>query len=141
MFYIPGTNRFYALLLSLFWKFDFIGKNVIIEPSCEIRKRAASYIHLGNRVSLGKDVWLNIPYEASANSSRLTDICLRIYDKYLDGSVVSHEKALRHLRINRYLCLLDQKINKRAGSGELGCFKLRTELLQNQGKANWTLTR
>jgi acetyltransferase-like isoleucine patch superfamily enzyme len=46
-------------------KFDYIGENVIIDPSCEIRRAAAPYIHLGNDVSLGKDVWLNIPYEAS----------------------------------------------------------------------------
>jgi acetyltransferase-like isoleucine patch superfamily enzyme len=63
--YFPGTNRIYSMLLRLFMKFDYIGKNVIIAPSCEIRRAAAPYIYLGNRVSLEKDVWLNIPYEAS----------------------------------------------------------------------------
>jgi acetyltransferase-like isoleucine patch superfamily enzyme len=63
--FFPGINRFYSMLLRLFMKFNYIGKNVIIAPSCEIRRAAAPYIHLGNNVSLGKDVWLNIPYEAS----------------------------------------------------------------------------
>jgi acetyltransferase-like isoleucine patch superfamily enzyme len=46
-------------------KFDHVGENVIIDTSCDIRRGAAPYIYLGNSVSLGKDVWLNIPYEAS----------------------------------------------------------------------------
>ncbi len=62
--YLPGTNRFYSLLLRKLRKFNYIGENVIISPSCEIRKGAAPCIHLGNNVSLGKGVWLNIPYEA-----------------------------------------------------------------------------
>jgi abequosyltransferase len=64
--YFPGTNRFYSMLLRLFMKFYYIGKNVIIAPSCEIRRAAAPYIYLGNNVYLGKDVWLNIPCEAPA---------------------------------------------------------------------------
>jgi acetyltransferase-like isoleucine patch superfamily enzyme len=46
-------------------RFDFIGKNVVIHPTCDIDNRAAPYIHLGNGVRLGKDVWLNISHEAS----------------------------------------------------------------------------
>lgn len=61
--YFPGINRFYGVFLRIFFKFDYIGNNVIISPSCEIRKKAAPYIHLGNNISLGGDVWLNIPYE------------------------------------------------------------------------------
>lgn len=45
-------------------RFDYIGKNVIIPPSCDIRRAAAPYMHIGNDVSLGKDVWLNIPFES-----------------------------------------------------------------------------
>ena len=63
--YIRGINRFHSLLLRLFMKFDYIGKDVIIAHSCEIRRAAARHIYLGNGVFLDKDVWLNIPYEAS----------------------------------------------------------------------------
>lgn len=48
-------------------KFDYMGKNVIIAPSCDICRGAAPCIHLGNNVSLSKDVWLNIPCEAPAS--------------------------------------------------------------------------
>jgi acetyltransferase-like isoleucine patch superfamily enzyme len=66
MFYLIGTNRVYSLLARYFMKFDYMGRNVIIAPSCDIRQAAAPYIHLGNNVSLGQDVWLNIPFEAPA---------------------------------------------------------------------------
>ena len=64
MIYIYGAHRVYTLLLRLFLKFDFIGKNVIVSPSCEISRRAAPYIHLGDGVRLARDVWLNIAFEA-----------------------------------------------------------------------------
>ena len=66
MIYLHGTRRFYSLLLRFCMKFDYLGKNVIVSPFCDIRRGAAPYIRLGNNVSLGKDVWLNIPYEAPA---------------------------------------------------------------------------
>ncbi len=65
MIRIRGINRLYTHLLRLFMRFDFIGKDVVIHPACDIGNRAASYIHLGNGVRLGKDVWLNIPREAA----------------------------------------------------------------------------
>jgi acetyltransferase-like isoleucine patch superfamily enzyme len=64
MIYITGTNRVYSLLVRLFMKFDYMGKNVVISPSCDIRRAAAPYIYLGNNVSIAGDVWLNIPFEA-----------------------------------------------------------------------------
>jgi acetyltransferase-like isoleucine patch superfamily enzyme len=66
MIYITGTNRIYSMLLRFFMKFDYMGKNVIIDHSCDIRRAAAPYIHLEHNVSLAQDVWLNIPYEAPA---------------------------------------------------------------------------
>jgi acetyltransferase-like isoleucine patch superfamily enzyme len=66
MFYITGTNRAYSMFLRFFMKFDYIGKNVIIATSCDIHRAAAPYIRLGNNVTLSKDVWLNIPFEAPA---------------------------------------------------------------------------
>ncbi len=66
MYYLRGTNRIHTLLLRLFFRFDYIGKNVVISPSCDINRRAAQYIHLGDGVRLLKDVWLNVPHEAPA---------------------------------------------------------------------------
>ena len=46
MIYIRGTTRVYSMLLRIFMKFDYIGKNVMISPSCEIRRASAPYIYL-----------------------------------------------------------------------------------------------
>jgi acetyltransferase-like isoleucine patch superfamily enzyme len=75
--YVHGTTRIYSLLSRFFMKFDYIGKNVIIAPSCDIHRGAAPYIHLGNNVILSKDVWLNVPSEAPApvKNSPIIKIC------------------------------------------------------------------
>lgn len=66
MIYMPGATRIHSLLMRFLMKFDYLGKNVTISPTCDIRRAAAPYIHLGNNVSLDRDVWLNIPFEALA---------------------------------------------------------------------------
>jgi acetyltransferase-like isoleucine patch superfamily enzyme len=57
--------------------FDFMGINVTIAPSCDIRPGAAPCIHLGNDIVLSQDVWLNIPYEAPVpvKGSPIIKIC------------------------------------------------------------------
>jgi len=64
MFYLRGMNSISTLVFRLFRNFDFIGRHVTISPSCDISCRAAPYIYLGDGVTLAKDVWLNIPFEA-----------------------------------------------------------------------------
>jgi len=44
--------------------FDHMGVHVTIHPSCDIQPRVAPYLHLGDRVVLHRDVWLNVPDEA-----------------------------------------------------------------------------
>ena len=61
---IRGASRAHSWLLKHFFRFNYFGDRVIIHPSVDIRRRAAPYICLENSVSLAKDVWLNIPYEA-----------------------------------------------------------------------------
>jgi acetyltransferase-like isoleucine patch superfamily enzyme len=63
-----GLHRFHTQLLRFSRKFYFIGKGVSIHQTCDIPKGAAPYISLGNNVSLAKDVWLNIPYEARCSA-------------------------------------------------------------------------
>jgi acetyltransferase-like isoleucine patch superfamily enzyme len=64
------------------YRFNHIGRNVLFAPSCDVRLAAAPYIHIGNEVRIGKDVWLNIPYEVS-NSSKIEPII-----KLRDGVVL-----------------------------------------------------
>lgn len=59
-----GQARFYTLYLRYFYRFDYMGRRVCIDPSCDICARAARYIYLGENVSIDKSVWLNIPCEA-----------------------------------------------------------------------------
>ncbi len=62
--YIPGKCRLYGLFLRYFYNFEYIGRDVTIDPSCDIRRKASPYIFIGNHVTIAQDVWLNIPYEA-----------------------------------------------------------------------------
>ena len=64
MIRILGINRLYTQILRCFGRFDFLGKGVVIDRTCDINNRIARYIHLGKGVKIAKDVWLNIPYEA-----------------------------------------------------------------------------
>ena len=82
MFRIPGSVRFFSLLVRRIYKFHHFGQNALISPSCDIRFAAAPYIHIGNDVRIGKDVWLNIPYEVSNSSTKEPIIKLR------DGVVI-----------------------------------------------------
>lgn len=64
MINIFNMNRIYSLLLKYFKNYNFLGKGVTFHYTCDISKGAEAYIYLGNYVSLAKDVWLNIPFEA-----------------------------------------------------------------------------
>jgi len=65
MIHIPGSTYLYTFMLRYLMKFDYMGKGVRISPSCDIRRAASPYIHLGTNVLLARDVWLNIPTEAN----------------------------------------------------------------------------
>lgn len=64
MIKIPGINRLHTWGMRLFFRFDFLGKGAMIYRTCDIRKGAAPYIHIGEGAVLSYDVWVNIPYEA-----------------------------------------------------------------------------
>jgi len=61
---IPGITKLFNFFLKTVYRFDHIGKGVTIHQTCDIRSRAANFIHLCDNVSISKQVWLNIPYEA-----------------------------------------------------------------------------
>jgi acetyltransferase-like isoleucine patch superfamily enzyme len=57
----PGFIRLNTWFVRRWMRFDYLGKDVRIWPSCDIRRAIAPYIHIGNRVSISHDVWLNVP--------------------------------------------------------------------------------
>ena len=63
---LRGLTRFHTQYLRIFYRFEYMGRGVAIDPSCDIRYGAAPFIYLGDEVKINKDVWLNIPFEAKA---------------------------------------------------------------------------
>lgn len=63
MFYIRGSSKLNTFLYRCFGKFNHLGRNVSIHPSCDIQKRATPYIRIEDDVLISQHVWLNIPYE------------------------------------------------------------------------------
>ena len=61
---LRGASRVHTLYLKICYRFCHMGKDVSIDPSCDIRAGAAPYIDLGDAVRLDKGVWLNVPSEA-----------------------------------------------------------------------------
>ncbi len=55
-----SVNKLYSLWLTWTYPFASIGKNVSIHYSCELVRPVAKDISLGDRVTLGRDVWLNV---------------------------------------------------------------------------------
>ena len=61
------ANKLYSLWLAWTYPFASIGKGVSLHHTCELLRSSAKYIRLGNRVGIGKDVWLNIPNVSHCN--------------------------------------------------------------------------
>ena len=55
-----------------------------------------------------------ISEEAYSNSSELVRACIKIYDKYINNPSVCHSRTLRHMKINRHLCVLKEEVNSLA---------------------------
>jgi acetyltransferase-like isoleucine patch superfamily enzyme len=64
MFYIRGICKFNTFLFRCFGKFNYLGQNVSIHPTCDIQRRATPYVRIEDDVLISKHVWLNIPHEA-----------------------------------------------------------------------------
>ena len=74
MIKIPGCSRFYTKIVKILYKFNHIGRNVIIYPSADISRSAAPYIYIDDNVNICDDVWLNIPFERRSSCSESTII-------------------------------------------------------------------
>ena len=55
------ATRLNTLWLAYTFPFASIGKGLWVHSSCELKRSAARYVHIGNNVSIQKDVWINIP--------------------------------------------------------------------------------
>ena len=55
------VNRLHSLWLEWTYPFASFGENVSIHYTCDLGRSRANYVSLGDRVSLMREVWLNIP--------------------------------------------------------------------------------
>jgi acetyltransferase-like isoleucine patch superfamily enzyme len=55
-----AANRLHSLWLAWTYPFASVGKRVWVHRSCELHRPIAKYISLGDSVSLGRNVWINI---------------------------------------------------------------------------------
>lgn len=66
-----------------------------------------------------------ISREASENPSKLSEACIKIYDKYINDPFVCRGKALRYMKINRYFWILDKNFNEQPRRKGLSSFVQR----------------
>jgi acetyltransferase-like isoleucine patch superfamily enzyme len=55
------ASKLHTLWLSWSYPFASIGEKISVHYSCDLPRSRAKYIRLGNRVTLGREVWVNIP--------------------------------------------------------------------------------
>jgi acetyltransferase-like isoleucine patch superfamily enzyme len=65
--FFRSASKFHSLWLAWTYPFDSIGKDVSVHYSCDLLRSRANYIRLGDRVILGREVWLNIPNVSICN--------------------------------------------------------------------------
>jgi acetyltransferase-like isoleucine patch superfamily enzyme len=65
------ASKFHSVWLEWTYPFASIGKGVSVHSTCDLQRSRAKYMKLGNRVSLGREVWLNIPNVSICDSSAI----------------------------------------------------------------------
>jgi acetyltransferase-like isoleucine patch superfamily enzyme len=63
-----ALNKLHSLWVAWTYPFASIGKNVLVHYTCDLQRSRAGYIRLGDRVILGREVWLNIPDVSLCNA-------------------------------------------------------------------------
>ena len=89
------ANKLHSMWLAWTYPFASIGKNVSVHYSCDLPRSRANYIRIGNRVTLGREVWLNIP-----NVSFCSEPAIIIEDECGIGrrSVISAKNQIHIMR-------------------------------------------
>lgn len=59
--FVRLANKLHSLWLAWTYPFASMGRNVSVHYSCDLPRSKANYIRIGDRVILGREVWLNIP--------------------------------------------------------------------------------
>ena len=65
------ASKLHTLWLSWTYPFASIGKKISVHYSCDLPRSRAKYIRLGNRVTLGREVWVNIPNVEICNEAAI----------------------------------------------------------------------
>src|SRR5580700_11188368 len=65
------ASKFHSVWLEWTYPFASIGKGVSVHSTCDLQRSRAKYMKLGNRVSLGREVWLNIPNVSICDESAI----------------------------------------------------------------------
>jgi acetyltransferase-like isoleucine patch superfamily enzyme len=65
------TSKLHSLWLAWTYPFGSIGKGVSVHYTCDLSRSRAKYIRIGDRVILGREVWLNIPNVSICNESAI----------------------------------------------------------------------
>jgi acetyltransferase-like isoleucine patch superfamily enzyme len=60
-------SKLHSLWLAWTYPFASMGKDVSVHYSCDLPRSRAKYIRIGDRVILGREVWLNIPNVSICN--------------------------------------------------------------------------
>jgi acetyltransferase-like isoleucine patch superfamily enzyme len=65
------ANKFHSLWIAWTYPFASIGKGVSVHSTCDLSRSRASYMKIGHHVTLGREVWLNIPNVSICNESAI----------------------------------------------------------------------
>ena len=66
-----AANKLHSLWVAWTYPFGSIGKDVSVHYTCDLQRSGAPYIKIGNRVMLGREVWLNIPNVSICNEAAI----------------------------------------------------------------------
>jgi acetyltransferase-like isoleucine patch superfamily enzyme len=66
------ANKLHSLWIRYTYPFASMGKDVSVHYSCDLPRSRAKYITIGNGVTLGREVWLNIPNVSICNEAAIT---------------------------------------------------------------------
>ena len=89
-----------------------------------------SFAYLEEPLVLCRELAHNrISEEAYSDSSKLIQTRIKIYDKYINDPSVCRDSSLRHMKINRHLCVLKEESNRLASSRNIDSIIFRTMIV------------
>jgi acetyltransferase-like isoleucine patch superfamily enzyme len=82
-----GLTKLFSIWVSVTYPFAFKGRNVLFHFTSQLDRRRAVRIRLGNSVTVGKDVWLNVATEDPIGEPVIVidDNCHLAYGSIISG--------------------------------------------------------